>query len=300
MDEIERISIPGTILARLSTIRRVADQAKTVDVVGLGIDLPGDLTLATMAVLVSARRIFCVEPPGFTHEAFAQLGLASENIGFVFDRHPDREEALAAAAAIVADASEVEPGVVFALGGHPTTAVLPLLYLRTEARRRGLSLVVHPSVSSFDAMLCDLVLDPTEDGFQLIRGRGADRLSPSLPAAILCPGYARSITFADRLAETSVLASRLAGTYGADCRFLLYSRLGGQMVLKNVAVAEVAVLADRPRLGDLLLVGPVHLLPPAMEFLDRNLHGISCTKTSGMTSPGQDYLANSQDGVHLF
>jgi hypothetical protein len=266
----------GLSTIALGDIASAANHQGTVDLVGLGIDLPADLTLETLAVLASAKLIFCLEPESMYHDVFEHFGLQAQSIAQVFDQYPDREQALQKAAEIVAEAAEAQPGVVFALGGHPTTAVLPILFLRSRARTHGLHLIVHPAISSLDTMFADLVFDPAEHGFQIIRGSDLEALAANRPAAILCPGYARTVLVSDRLIETTLLASRLMRTFGKYNQFFVYTHQRHRATISAVSVESIALLGLRPRLGDLLVIGPLRLLPPEIAALAEQ-SGSTCT-----------------------
>jgi len=233
---------------------------------GLGVDPPADLTLGTLGWLAGARRVLTLEPPQCYEPALDALGLPIENLQPLFDAHPLRHDALREAAHRAVEAAAAEGGVLFLLGGHATLAAAPATYAREESARRGVALEVRASIGSLDQLLADLVLDPTDVGIQVLRGGAAAHLGPKMPAAILCPGYAESIRRAPRLGAIARLIGQLRAVYGSEARFCVYSRLGHVITVSERGLSGIlADLGTRQRLAEVLLFGPVHMLPDAVR-----------------------------------
>lgn len=236
-------------------------RAGTLEVVGVGIDPPADLTLGALATIVAASAIYSFEPPAFVDGLRQFAGVDVVDQTGVFDDRSDREEAIRQALETVIRAAASASGVVLLLGGHPTTAVAFMSFLPELAERAGVSLRIRPGVSSVDHMLADLALDPVVEGLQLLRGSTVDRLRPSAAAAILCPAYARTIGLADRTAEAAQLSLRLGEVYGEAAEFFLYVRSSGRISIERLSIDDVLMIGTRPYLGNLMVLGPVGLLP---------------------------------------
>lgn len=233
----------------------------TVDLVGLGIRLPGHLTVDGLGLLATAEVIFCLEPPAFYSDALASVSTRVVPLNGLFGKYALRDDALREAARQVADAAAERAGVVFALGGHPTVAVAPFLHLAELAGARGLTLRVCPGVSSLDTLFADLGVDPCVDGMQVVRGRSASSLNPRLPAIVVCPGYSVDCAPANRLRELALLARDLVGAYGATAAFLVYTARGdGPPTVRTIAAVDVAAEIAPVRLGSVMLAGPIDRL----------------------------------------
>jgi hypothetical protein len=241
-------------------VDRAGQRPGVLDVVGLGIALPADLTLGTLGVLCTASTVYCLEPEESYVQALAGWDIPFHSLQALFDRHERREDALEAGVRIAVAAATARPGIVLALGGHPTTAVLPMAMLPALARDAGVSLAVRPAVGSLDRMFADLQLDPAQHGLQVVRGSSAGHLRPGLPAVIMCPGYASTIRVPDRVVESARLATCLEAAFGAEASFVLYSSVAGRVRLERLKADDVVLVGLRPHLGSLMLVGPVEML----------------------------------------
>jgi len=229
-------------------------------VIGSGI-LADDASERLRRCLDESERLFCIEPLAHFRQRHPAHGYKCRSFDPVFDELGDnRPRALERIAELLIEECRMVAAAALVLGGHPCLGVKPVQHLRA-LRPPWLAVEIVPGVSSLDWMMADLGLDAAEIGLQVISGSRSAALCANLPAAILSPGYARSVAPADRLAVLAALAHDLVLCYGTSAEFLVYSREAEGCQIDRLAVCDLVGLAYERRLGEKLLVGPVSHLP---------------------------------------
>jgi uncharacterized protein YabN with tetrapyrrole methylase and pyrophosphatase domain len=230
----------------------------TLTIIGSGLEA-GDRGQQLLACLSASARIFCMEPAAEFARRFPGEAQRCESLDPVFDELGDnRSLALRKVGERIIEGCRGIREAAFVLGGHPCVAVRPVQHL-IENAPDWLRIRIVPGISSIDWLMADLGIDVAEVGLQMVGGALASQLSPTLPCAVLCPGYAQSVAAGDRLVQLAVLARDLVAVYGPDSEFAVYTRRDETYSVRWLPGSDLVGLAHQ-YLGDKLIVGPRSLL----------------------------------------
>jgi hypothetical protein len=217
-------------------------------VVGTGIQLGGQITVAALNAIRAADRVpFLVADP---HAArwIEELSPAARNLAGLYA--PGKPRAETYEEIVVEILGDVRAGhdVCAAFYGHPGVFAYPSHESVRRARLEGYQARMLPGVSAEDCLFADLGLDPGDHGCQsyeatdfLLRPRRYDRRSLLLLWQIGVIGEASVGDTEPRRKGLRVLVDRLRADYPADHEVVVYE--SAMYVVCEPRVARVA-LAD--------------------------------------------------------
>lgn len=237
----------------------------TLKLVGIGLNPEYDLTLGALNVLDTASLIFSPEPDFIYDTLPASVSAKITNLQYLFDQEALRDDALLIGARMAVEAASKGDGVAYMVAGHPTIASRPSTHIRQLAEEYKIQVDTTAAISSVDSLLADMLFDASETGLQVIRGNMLCELASTTPVVVLCPGYAEDVKRRSRLKAASALVEKLREAYGEDATFLCYSRLHDGVKWQRLTIRELLMLlCTAYRLAELLLFGPVELLPESV------------------------------------
>lgn len=202
--------------------------AGSLIVVGTGIHLVGDLTLAAKAWIEQAEKVlFAVADPATakwlgTLNATAEALPVDQTVSRRREMHQQMVERILA---------EVRQGrrVCAVFYGHPGVFADPAHEAIRRARQEGFRATMLPGVSAEDCLFADLGLDPGRSGCQsfeatdfLIRRRQFDPHSPLILWQIGVIGHLGFYEKTKSGRGLTVLTEVLAGAYGPDHEVVVY------------------------------------------------------------------------------
>jgi len=190
-------------------------RAPDVTIVGLGLVPPDDVSPVVDRALRRANEVLFVEA-GPATEAWLQqrCDRVTPLFSQVYVRDGARTGAYRRMAAETVAAALDHAPVVFGMSGHPVVGALAPFLIRDLCAVLGLSVAVLPGLSSVDALLGDLWVDPFVHGLQiyeatdlLLRGRA---LQPDVPALVAQVGNLGRGTYTLRHVDEGLLARLVA------------------------------------------------------------------------------------------
>lgn len=200
----------------------------SLTVVGTGIHLAGDLTLAAKAWIEQADKVLFAVADPVTAEWLRTLNATAEalpvNMGFQRRRALHR----AMVERILAEVRQ-ELRVCAVFYGHPGVFTDPAHEAIRQARREGFPARMLPGISTEACLFADLGLDPGKNGCQsfeatdfLIRRRQFDPTSALILWQIAVIGHLGFYQEKRHLHGLRVLAEVLAECYGPDHEVIVY------------------------------------------------------------------------------
>ncbi|MBP7527292.1 MAG: hypothetical protein KA801_05180 [Syntrophorhabdaceae bacterium] len=183
-------------------------------VASYGMDMMRDCSLAGLAVIRDATVVLAIDPPPRI-DLLRAINPNVTSLEFRFDEDLPRTAMLERIALDVAETSQREERVVFALYGNARVGCHPVNLLLRLADERGLGLRILPGVSSFDTCFIDFDFDPFE-GFAFLRPHSVKDACPSLHTIIGGVGY--DLDAAGRRDMLSRMVEELSPNYpGIHC-----------------------------------------------------------------------------------
>lgn len=202
--------------------------AGSLTVVGTGIQLVGNLTLAAKAWIEQADKVLFAVADPVTAKWLRSLNATAESLPYNTDNQRRRETYRQMVERILA---EVRLGlnVCAVFYGHPGVFADPAHEAIRQARREGFRAQMLPGISAEDCLFADLGLDPGKNGCQsfeatdfLIRRRKFDPTSALILWQIALVGNLGFYKEGGQLRGLSVLAEVLETHYGSDHEVIVY------------------------------------------------------------------------------
>lgn len=136
-------------------------------IVGLGPGAPGDLSLGAWQALVNAPAVVLRTERHPVAAALAQIRADLRTCDDLYDAHDDFADVYAAIGARVLAAAQAQPGLVYAVPGHPLVGEITTRRLLEDAAAAGFSAAVIASGSFVDPAFAVVGVDPM-DGSQVV------------------------------------------------------------------------------------------------------------------------------------
>jgi precorrin-6B methylase 1 len=200
----------------------------SLTIVGTGIHLVGDLTLATKARIEQAGKVLFAVADPVTAEWLRTLNATAEALPYQAHYQRRREMHRAMVERILA---EVRQGVTVCavFYGHPGVFSDPAHEAIRQARAEGFTARMLPGVSAQDCLFADLGVDPGRTGCQsfeatdfLIRQRRFDPHSALILWQLAMIGNLGSYQEGGQRHGLTVLAEVLGASYGPDHEGVVY------------------------------------------------------------------------------
>jgi len=158
-------------------------------IVGLGIMGVRQITREVESVLRRSREILFVDPGFGVQEYLAQAcEKVTDLVPMSYQEGDPRINAYDRMATAVLEAALDHPPVTFAVYGHPLVYVYPSMQILRAASLLGIRVQVLPGISTLDALLIDVGLDPGFSGLQMYEATDVllrDRpLQPDVPCVL--------------------------------------------------------------------------------------------------------------------
>lgn len=241
-----------------------------ITIVGLGMVPPDEATPQVERVLRRAREVLFVDAGPATR---AWLGRRCQRVTSLFEEVYRVDSARSAAyrlmAARTVEAALDHPPVVFGMSGHPVVGALAPFLIRDLSAVMDLSVEVLPGISSVDALLAQLWLDPFVRGLQifeasdlLLRRR---RVAGDVPALIAQVGNLGRATYSLRHVERVLLQRLTEHLLVAHPPEHVVSVVFASPHPLMAAQRSDIALADLPARADLLHPGVTLFVPASRE-----------------------------------
>lgn len=178
-------------------------------IVGSGIKFMSHLTTEVKAYITNSDLILYLVNDPAIREWIQLNSKKSESLHDIYYQYHARHESYDAVTDYILEKlkSNLHIGVV--TYGHPTFLAQPIINAVKQARELGYYAIALPSISSFDCLLADLVIDPSDSGCQLfeatdffIRKR---QFNPGSHLVLLQIGYLGHLDLAEPKDQTQRL-----------------------------------------------------------------------------------------------
>ena len=202
--------------------------AGSLTVVGTGIQLVGQITLAAKAWIEQADKVLFAVADPVTAKWLRSLNATAEALPYNTENQRRRETYREMVERILADVRQ-GLNVCAVFYGHPGVFATPAHEAIRLARREGFRAQMLPGISAEDCLFADLGLDPGKNGCQsfeatdfLIRGRKFDPTSALVLWQIAFTGNLGFYQEGGHLRGLRVLTEVLETHYGADHEVIVY------------------------------------------------------------------------------
>jgi uncharacterized protein YabN with tetrapyrrole methylase and pyrophosphatase domain len=258
----------------MSPVRNSEPAKADIYVVGLGVMGVRDLTRAAEDAIRASKRVFHGAPDFGVAEYLEELCPAVESLLDLYTEGADRAEIYRAMAVRVLDGALDQPPVSFAVSGHPTVLVYPSRLICQAAKLLDLSVEVIPGVSSIDALLIDLGIDPGDRGLQIFEASGLlveeRRVDPEVPCLIFQAPAVESVfstAAPSRPERFQRLHSHLAQFYPEDLEVVFAESSNFPLLPPRLERFKLSELTDR--LASAAPMGTLYM-PPVAEPVTRD------------------------------
>ncbi len=167
-------------------------EAFDIYVVGLGAVGVSQITREAEQAIGRSRTVYFVDNALGVAEHLATLCPNAVNLMSSYRRHEPRGAAYDRMVTAVISAALEAPPVTFAVYGHPSMYVYPAHQVLEAAALLDLRCQVLPGISTVDAILCELGIDPGFHGLQMYEANDAicrsRPLQPDVPCLLLQVG----------------------------------------------------------------------------------------------------------------
>jgi uncharacterized protein YabN with tetrapyrrole methylase and pyrophosphatase domain len=164
----------------------IATSRSNIYILGLGIRGCVQITKETNEALSCCRKIYFGTDQPDVGDYLQSFGVELEDVHQFYKLGRPRYSTYQAIADAVIQTAIDNPPVALALYGHPMVCVATSRMIRQTARMRHLTVTVLPGISSFDCLLVDLNIDPTDPGLLQYEATHALLFQPNLDTTIPC------------------------------------------------------------------------------------------------------------------
>ncbi|MEP3199165.1 MAG: SAM-dependent methyltransferase [Lentilitoribacter sp.] len=137
-------------------------------IVGIGIKWKQHITFEVDEILGKCNEIFYIEKSPTIRDYFLEKTSLVTDLTELYEENADREETYNQMAMKVISAATEHQPVALALYGHPTVFAYPPFLIKEMASHLDLSVKFLPGISAMDTLFCDLAIDPSVNGLQLL------------------------------------------------------------------------------------------------------------------------------------
>lgn len=239
-------------------------QQGSLTIVGTGMHL-GQMTLEAAQAIRGAGRVFYVVADAVTRGWILRTSPGAESLAELYREQQDRRATYTAMVDKVVAAVLQGNDVCVAFYGHPGVFVTPGHEMIARLRAGGHRAVMLPGVSSADALLADLGIDPCDHGLQsheatdfLLRRRAIDVTSHLLLWQVGLVGH-REYRRSYANAGLEMLVERLVELYGVGHAVRLYEASTDAVSAPRVDSCRLEELAQQSmHVATTLLVPPLN------------------------------------------
>jgi Rps23 Pro-64 3,4-dihydroxylase Tpa1-like proline 4-hydroxylase len=282
-------------------------------IVGLGIMGVRQITHEVESVLRRSREVLFVDADFGVEEYLAQLCEKVTDLVPMYQELEPRINAYDRMATAALEAALDHPPVTFAVYGHPLVYVYPSMQILRAAALLGIRVQVLPGISTLDALLIDLGLDPGFSGLQMYEATDLllrDRpLQPDVPCILWQVGAVETLlhsTAPSIPARFQRLQTHLLNFYPPDHPVTAIYTSTFPLAPSTVASFPLAEFATRfPQLpqGATVYIPPVGLRDVANQDLIADAGSVDhlgqiTGRGSGYSGIHKDPLTPSS-GIHL-
>lgn len=190
-----------------------------IRIIGLGPGSENDLTIGSLSIMKSARRLYLRTEKHPNVEYLKNLGINFETFDYFYENGKEFEEVYNEIAAEIMKHDDV----VYAVPGNPLVAEKSVQLIIEQATKMGTAIEIIPAVSFVDAVINALRIDPVE-GLKIIDGLQLNEQQPDLDVGnLVTQVYSRFVASNIKISlmehyedEQEVYLLRAAGVPGLE------------------------------------------------------------------------------------